>query len=85
MALVNLPLPACHAVAAKDVRGGACPRTSLPLNSAAEVRAAFFSEIDPRGVTVASTFARCSYGAARLSMRNSLVTDTVELPCRGRA
>ena len=49
------------------------------------VRQAVFEELAPKGVTVGSTFGRCSYGASRLNMSNSLVAPLVELPCNGTA
>ncbi len=42
-----------------------------------------FQELNPGGVTVGSTFNKCSYGKTKLTQANSLVADLVKLPCSG--
>jgi len=42
-----------------------------------------FAEANPRGVTVGSTFNRCSFGKSMLTAANSMVADEVQLPCSG--
>lgn len=63
-----------------------CPHTDKPLYSVGSVRQAVFDELSPRCkafATVGGTFNRCSFGASRLTMANSLVAPLVELPCNG--
>ncbi|KAL4430186.1 hypothetical protein ABPG77_004968 [Micractinium sp. CCAP 211/92] len=67
----------------RDANGSVCPGTSPPLNTPAEVRATVLQEANPSGITVGSTYNKCSYGRSRLTAQNSLVADTVVLPCQG--
>lgn len=77
-------LPPRHsAVSGRDASGAACPGTSLPSNTADKVRATVLQEANPSGVTVGSTYNKCSYGKSRLTAQNSLVADTLMLPCQG--
>lgn len=55
------------------------------MNTAAEVRATVLQEARPAGITVGSTFNKCSYGKSRLTAQNSLVADTLVLPCQGES
>ncbi|KAL4421243.1 hypothetical protein ABPG75_010534 [Micractinium tetrahymenae] len=48
--------------------GAACPSTAIPLSTVASVKRAVFEELRPRGVTVGSTFKRCSYNTSRLTI-----------------
>ena len=75
--------PPPSAVAGRQPDGSACPNAGLPKFNASQVRQAVFAELNPRGATVGGTFSQCSYGKSRLTMKNSLVVDTVELPCNG--
>ncbi|EFN52721.1 hypothetical protein CHLNCDRAFT_138258 [Chlorella variabilis] len=70
-------------IAGRQPDGSACPNAGLPKFNASQVRQAVFAELNPRGATVGGTFSQCSYGKSRLTMKNSLVVDTVELPCNG--
>ncbi|KAL4434126.1 hypothetical protein ABPG75_000567 [Micractinium tetrahymenae] len=67
----------------RDASGAVCPGTALPSNTADEVRATVLQEANPAGITVGSTYNQCSYGKSRLTAQNSLVTDTLVLPCQG--
>lgn len=69
-------------IAALGAQGRACPGTQLPRFKLPQIRAAIFQEANPRGVTVGSTFNRCSYGKSKLTTGNSLVAEVVELPCQ---
>lgn len=63
--------------------GAACPGSAKPQATVGQVRRAVFQELNRNGTTVGSTFNRCSYGKNRMTMNNSLVADTVNLPCSG--
>ena len=71
------------AVAAVAPSGAACPGTSAPKFTAAEVRKAVFEEANPAGPTVGGQFNQCSYGRSKLTASNSAVTEPVRLPCTG--
>lgn len=66
-----------------DTDGTACTNTAIPSTTAAQVRKAVFQELNPGGVTVGSTYNKCSYGKTKLTQANSLVADVVKLPCNG--
>jgi hypothetical protein len=51
--------------------------------SVGAVRKTVFPDANPSGVTVGSTFNRCSYGKSKLTRANSYVADLVQLPCDG--
>ncbi|KAL4452150.1 hypothetical protein ABPG75_007812 [Micractinium tetrahymenae] len=70
-------------IAGVNTDGTACTNTALPSTTAAQVRKAVFQELNPGGVTVGSTYNKCSYGKTKLTQANSLVADTVQLPCNG--
>lgn len=57
--------------------------TTPPLSTVAAVKRTAFEELRPGGVTIGSTYNRCSYNTSRLTMANSLVTPLVHLPCNG--
>ncbi|EFN55656.1 hypothetical protein CHLNCDRAFT_57838 [Chlorella variabilis] len=64
--------------------GNACVPTAAPVNiSKPAVERVVFQEGNSRRATVASTFNLCSYGKTRLTRKNSLVSDLVQLPCKG--
>ncbi|KAL4440139.1 hypothetical protein ABPG75_003140 [Micractinium tetrahymenae] len=63
--------------------GAACPNTLFPSITLDQVRKAVFQEANPADPTVGSTFAQCSYNRTLLTTANSLLADTVELPCAG--
>ncbi|PSC71116.1 hypothetical protein C2E20_5435 [Micractinium conductrix] len=63
--------------------GTACPGTQLPLVSVTAVRKAVLPELNPAGITVGSTFNKCSYGKSTFNAANSQVADLVQLPCNG--
>jgi hypothetical protein len=63
--------------------GSACPGTTLPRFSAADVSRTMFAEVNPGGATVGSIYNKCSYGKTRLTTANSRVTDMVRLGCNG--
>jgi hypothetical protein len=69
------------AVAMKQADGSACPGTALPEFTADQVRASVFEELAPNNVTLGFLYNKCSYGSSKINMTNSLVADTVELPC----
>jgi hypothetical protein len=73
------------AVAGVDASGDACPGTSLPATSVAEVKRAFFQEANRQGPTVGAAINQCSHGRSRLTSLNSLVTPLVRLPCASNA
>lgn len=77
------PLPPHPAVAFKQASGAACATTSLPKFTTAAVRKAVFAELNPAGVTVGGTFAKCSNQRSRLTQANSRVAEVVSLPCSG--
>ncbi|KAL4423979.1 hypothetical protein ABPG75_001280 [Micractinium tetrahymenae] len=71
------------AVAAAQPDGAACPNTQLPTTTVSAVKQAVFAESNPNGTTVGSTFNKCSYGKSTMTASNSMVADTVTLPCAG--
>ena len=84
--LSRYPLPpSLPAVAFKQASGAACAGTSLPKFTTAAVRKAVFAELNPAGVTVGGTFAKCSNQRSLLTHANSRVAEVVSLPCSGTA
>ena len=76
--------PAAHAVYAQLAGGGACPGTTLPATTAAEVRRVMFPDYALSGAaSVGGQINRCSYQKTRLNSTNSAVTEVVRLPCSG--
>ncbi|PSC74160.1 hypothetical protein C2E20_2632 [Micractinium conductrix] len=63
--------------------GTACPGTQLPLASVDAVRKAVLPELNPAGITVGSTYNKCSYGKSSFTAANSQVANLVQLPCNG--
>ncbi|PSC71071.1 hypothetical protein C2E20_5453 [Micractinium conductrix] len=61
----------------------ACPGSELPWHSVEDVKRAVFSDANPGGITVGSTYSRCSLGNTKLTRNNSLVAPLVKLPCQG--
>lgn len=62
----------------------ACAGTQLPKLSVEHVQRIVFEEEAPaNATTLGGTFRRCSFGRTRLNKSNSLVADTVHLPCHG--
>ena len=76
-------LPPRPAVSGVSKPGTACPGTQLPLVSVTAVRKAVLPELNPAGITVGSTFNKCSYGKSTFNAANSQVADLVQLPCKG--
>ncbi|KAL4427875.1 hypothetical protein ABPG75_001964 [Micractinium tetrahymenae] len=83
-------------VAALDAASaGACPGAEEPPLTADQLRAVVFEqeavrEVDgskaglgPAPPSVGSLFSQCSYGKSRLTPADSMVAETVELPCNG--
>ena len=61
----------------------ACPGSELPWHSVEDVKRAVFADVNPGGITVGSTYSRCSLGKTKLTRNNSLVAPLVRLPCQG--